>query len=364
MKKVISTIVLIGFLSLKASAWADPLEFDAVTEGDHHFETTQVHYVTDRNVTGNRLPAKFFGTQNSQLSFGTAFIEIPYTHKAGRVESKPFWSMGSKYSPEKYIVLEKIEQTTQERFLQNIVRQVDGDQKNIVVVFVPGYHSTFETSAKRFSQVLYDLKLNAASGIVPILYSWPSQGAFSGYKLDEISVEKSTVHLHDFLLALAAKLDKIDIYVVAHSMGGRAVVSAFSKMSSIQGSLFSKFRRIVLIAPDVDQSLFLERLSAPLLSMQIPITLYASSKDEALKISQKEHGVPRLGEAGKNLMVLSGLETVDASDVHTDFTGHNYYTHGPVMADIAKILSGITDPLDRSGLASLEAKIGTYWKFK
>ena len=69
------------------------------------------------------------------------------------------------------------------------------------------------------------------------------------------------------------------------------------------------------------------------------VTLYASSNDEALRLSKKLHGYPRAGEAGRDIVILPGMDTVDCTAVDTSLLGHSYYgDSGSVLSDIVEVL--------------------------
>ena len=69
-----------------------------------------------------------------------------------------------------------------------------------VIIFIPGYHSTFEKSSKRLAQIAYDIKSNSKLNLIPILFSWPSQGKLDGYKKDEEAIKLSEINLQALLL--------------------------------------------------------------------------------------------------------------------------------------------------------------------
>jgi esterase/lipase superfamily enzyme len=75
------------------------------------------------------------------------------------------------------------------------------------------------------------------------------------------------------------------------------------------------------------------------------LTLYASENDDALMLSKFIHGALRAGQKSAYLLVASGIDTVDASAVRTDFLGHAYYAKsGSIIDDIRKILTSETPP--------------------
>jgi len=233
-----------------------------------------------------------------------------------------------------------------------------------VIIFIPGYHSTFEKSSKRLAQIAYDIKSNSKLNLIPILFSWPSQGKLDGYKKDEEAIKLSEINLQALLLELASNLNNAQLYVVAHSMGNRASLGSLRAIAEVNPEALPKFTRVIAIAPDVDSNFFKLELGPIIFKSKISVTLYASSADEILKISEKEHHAPRLGQSGRHLTVMDGLETIDASYVHTDFLGHSYYKKGPVIEDIIEILNGKIAPKMRSNLIEGDIGVGKYWVIK
>jgi esterase/lipase superfamily enzyme len=149
--------------------------------------------------------------------------------------------------------------------------------------------------------------------------------------------------------------------VVAHSMGNRALARMLEIFPLPGGS--PVFNEIVLAAPDVDTSEFIE-LAKTIQPMAKRFTLYASSNGYAMKASKAYHTYPRLGDAGDEIVVLPGLDTIDASNVDTSFMRHSYYGDERTMiADLYYLLDG-KPPEQRHGLEPMECSKGDYWTFK
>jgi esterase/lipase superfamily enzyme len=95
------------------------------------------------------------------------------------------------------------------------------------------------------------------------------------------------------------------------------------------------------------------------------VTLYASSRDLALKISDVWAGYNRAGEGGDRIVVVPGIVTIDASAAETSRLGflHQYYADSrTVMSDVYQLMQG-TPPSKRFGLR-LSAKNGhEFWRF-
>jgi esterase/lipase superfamily enzyme len=125
-----------------------------------------------------------------------------------------------------------------------------------------------------------------------------------------------------------------------------------------------KVKEIILAAPDIDAGTFKSAIAPALVGAGRPITLYASSDDKALQASRKVHGEARLGNAGKSLVVMPGVETVDATGVDTSFVAHSYYGSIPaVLADIYHIIHNSLRAYQRASLQPAGSPTAVYWMF-
>ena len=119
----------------------------------------------------------------------------------------------------------------------------------------------------------------------------------------------------------------------------------------------------ILAAPDVGRDIF-KQLAAAIENSADRVTLYASSHDEALAVSKKLHEFPRAGEAGKNLLVMKGIDTIDVSTVDTSLLGHSYFgDNSSVISDIRRLLMLDSPPGQRSCLSQAFWSSLAYWVF-
>ena len=91
------------------------------------------------------------------------------------------------------------------------------------------------------------------------------------------------------------------------------------------------------------------------------LTLYASSRDKAILASKRFlYKLRRAGEGGKNLVVLNGLDSIDASLVDTDFLAHSYIADsGRLLGDLHALVNANAPP-PRFGIAPRK---GGGWMF-
>jgi len=166
-----------------------------------------------------------------------------------------------------------------------------------VLVYVHGFRETFYTSSKDTAQIA---RLTGFKGPV-IQYSWPSQGEFLKYVVDETNMYWDERNFRNFLMALAQEEWTKEIILVSHSLGARLVIPAVEyvdeKSSNKDSSIISN---IILASPDIDRQNFERDIAQEILAMRRVtnnrrITVYTSAKDRALALSADIHGYPRLG---------------------------------------------------------------------
>lgn len=303
----------------------------------------KLRYIKERSLSG-------------KLHYGECEISVPKAHKLGKLETPSILKLEFRPDPEKHVVLQKIQSLEEGIFLEHVAASVAASSAKEAFVFIHGYKVSFEDAARRTGQIAFDLHFVGA----PIFYSWPSNGRFAAYLKDETNIAWSTPHFQRFLSLIAQHSGAKRIHIIAHSMGNRAVCDAL-KALSYDPNTNLKFNHLVLAAPDIDADTFRE-LAATLQKVSGRITLYESSKDKALQASKKIHGNPRAGEP---LLVIAGLDTIDASAIDTDFLGHSYFSDNwPLLSDIHSILFKDTPPAERFGLTEMDNPNGKYYAFR
>lgn len=351
---------------LKAGTFSNGSQPAAVKAGPdevvHEGQIVRIFYATDREPSPIITPigVGYTGARSSdnELSYGRCLVSIPRDHKMGTLESPSFWSFDFRPSAGKYVTLTDVTALDESDFYNEVSSKVQSSESRRVLIFVHGFNTTFADGARRTAQLTYDLGFDGA----PILYSWPSQGSLDGYAADEESIQWTAAHLQSFLANVARNTGAETIQLVAHSMGNRALVNALSQLQTAVAA--SKFKEVILAAPDIDTGVF-SQLAGALRSRAERITIYASSRDEALALSHKFHSYPRVGESGANLVLLPGIDTVDATDVDTSFVGHSYFgDERAVLHDMFDLIRYDLAPDHRFGLVKRDAAGKPYWAFR
>ena len=320
----------------------------------------RVFFATDRAPDAD--DNAYYGVNRGDMGYGVTDVGIPPGHVMGRHEEPSVFKFESSADATKHIKVRDVVTLTRDEFLRRLATAVTDSPGGKIMIFVHGYNSEFLESSRTVGQFANDLKF---PGPV-LLFSWPSQGSLTGYTVDETNAEWAQADFVELLNTLLETIKAQNIYIIGHSMGNRIIGRAMTTLAGDRpdGDLIV-FREIVMIAPDIDADVFRLDMAPRLVRTGIHVTVYASSNDRALMASKAFHGYPRAGETGEGLVVISGVETVDASDVSGGLLGHSYFAEDRrIMEDIFALLQTGQRADDRFGLESRQSDGVRYWTFR
>jgi esterase/lipase superfamily enzyme len=262
-----------------------------------------------------------------------------------------------------------------------------------VVLFVHGYHTSFEQAALVTGELCHFLGRDFVCGT----FSWPAggrRGILFGYAVDRESSEYAVEDLLKLIRIVGRTPGVERIHLIAHSRGTDTLTSALAALSveayGLQSSPDREYHigNVVLVAPDLDGDVALTKIfkvfsdpdlpfggkAAP--SAVIPpapglrVTLYVSPDDKALATASWMLGsIARLGRIDATMLnaeqiaAIAALGAVDIIQVRgrTDVFGHSYLASNPqVSADIIAMLRYDLRP-DEPG-RSLEHVTGPFWQ--
>jgi esterase/lipase superfamily enzyme len=296
-------------------------------------------FATLRKAESADSPASpaFSGERAQALNYGRARVRIPEDHKIGRLELPGGFSIfgihltREEADPKRHFILRSRQPLTLEQW-DSLIDTIGPDE---AVVFVHGFNTSFDDSAFRFAQIIWDLQYKG----LPVLFSWPSRGAVIDYPYDR----ESALYARDAFISLLANLrdgHKIHtVHVIAHSMGNFLVLEALARQT---GSSTGAMGQLIMAAPDVDRDQFLQDV-AKIREFFRGLTLYASSADRALALSKRvAGGIPRAGDvSAEGPICLPDLETLDVTALGEEMFGLNHTTFAqarPLIDDIHLIL--------------------------
>jgi esterase/lipase superfamily enzyme len=323
---------------------------DLKAAGAFHIQKT--FYITLRApIAGTSLK---FGIDKGSPSYGVSEVSIPRTHVFGRLErsiERPWLSNFVPGKPEdNYFTTVSIQSLSQEDYFKTTDAYLGTSKSSDVMIYVPGFNVTFDDTSEQLAGIAYDLQLSG----VPIFFSWPSLGSAAGYVTDEENAQWSASSLTDFLTIVAEHYRGKNIHLVAHSLGARLLLQALSGFKLNSNNMSSPpFTNIILLAPDVDQDVYLDKFSQLLPSLAARNTMYLSKEDKSVLISETLHGGRRLGGA---TLVVPGIDTIDVSQVN----GSGEIS-GKFLTDLYQLMIKRLPPNERTGLRMSQAGVNSYW---
>jgi esterase/lipase superfamily enzyme len=321
-------------------------------------------YGTNRSITGNKAPNDFFGSELDKLKYGTCTVSIPPGHRQGEIErpKKILW-FEKKENKEKQIVLSTIKEYENVEFHSLLKASLAKCEGKSALIFIHGYNNTFAEAAWRCGQIAYDIPFNGITGF----FSWPSDGKTLSYLGDVEKADASIPKLEKFIEDIVKETGVEHLHLIAHSMGNRILTRVLQNLSikTEFASHIKTINQVVLAAPDIDKNVFNDTILPSIQGIGMRRTLYASDKDKALKLSkQLRRGMIRIGEAGGNIYIASGLDTIDASNVMSKGNHHSYiFETKELLTDLYLLLTQGLDPMSRR-LREQKREALSYWLFR
>jgi esterase/lipase superfamily enzyme len=302
-----------------------------------------------------------YNRSKSGVYHGRCVVHVPKSHKIGSLGSNVLMRVLRRADDR--LTIQKIEVFDDAPFWTGIneaLGRTEAKDRH-AVVFIHGYHVSFEGAALRAAQIGYDLGISGAM----TFFSWPSKGSLRGYFADGNSVMASAPAITDFLVEIA-KLPNVEhVHVIAHSMGNRGALSAVSRIAAEAERLSGRrFEQFVLAAADVDAQEFGNDAEA-YVQLGERTTLYVSPSDKALAASQFVNAFARAGYQPP-INTFSGIDTVDVGAIDLDQLGHGYVGNSRgVLADIHELIFKNTAADGRFGVEKRQTSSGgTYYAFK
>jgi len=321
---------------------------------DSDTKIVQVFYATDR--ARSVIAGEFQNVRAGQgaLSLGRISVSIPPKHRLGEIE-RPSWWTFQRDNPDNFLVITDRTVDAYDDFYAALRQRVASSPERDAFVFVHGYNVGFDDAVFRTAQIAHDLTFKGA----PILYSWPSRASYLAYAYDTTSSQQTMLQLQFFLADVSNRTGATSIHLIAHSMGNHPLTRA---VAQLQRADRSKFRHIILAAPDIDAVVFRDEIAPRLTSPGSRVTLYASSQDQALVASKIFNGAQRAGDS-RDPLLLAGIDTIDASNVVTDLLGHSPFVPS-VLMDIYSLIRDGRAPGERFAMDPVPPSAPRLWVFR
>ena len=323
-------------------------------------------YATNRRPSSDEF--YFSGERADDITYGAASVQIPDSHRIGKIELPFKLSLFSLtlyeefLDPQRHFIIKSVDNLS----IQDWTRLISSSGKKSSLVFVHGFNTNYRDAVYRAGQIFWDLQYQG----IPVLFSWPSRGTVPDYIYDRDSALDARDAFIQVLRGLrAAGASRIDI--LAHSMGNLVVLDSLASHRHDDNPL--GIAEILMAAPDVAQDSY-RRIAAKVRAAVSGMTLYASSVDRALAASKLIAGnIARAGDVPEGGPVLvDGIDAIDVTAIGEELfdLGHSpYATKVSILNDIAILINdgkrppSIRLPVEISGMPSGQL-LPSWWRLK
>jgi len=376
-------------------------------------------YITDRAAAEDGDGLRYTAERSRSMAFGSARIEfgddvgwdalvresttaqraaplelkLGPTTEIGRFPAIPYEVTVGPDGVRRIAATVEAYEATKQRLQAEIAGRLALTRRQEVVLFVHGYHTSFESAALTMGELCHFLGRDFVCGI----FSWPAggqRGADFGYDVDRESSEYAVEDLVKTIRIIAGTPGLRRIHLLAHSRGTDTLATALAALSAeaymLRSSPTGEFHigNVILIAPDIDGDVALTKIFKVFSDPDLPfggrpdpgavippslgfnVTLYVSPDDKALEASSNLFGsIARLGRIEATMLTpaqieeIAKLRVVDIIQVSgtSDFFGHSYFTSNPrASADIIALLRYGLRPNEPG--RPLEHIAGAFWR--
>lgn len=248
-------------------------------------------------------------------------------------------------------------------------KQFDAKRGRQALIYVHGFHTSFRAAVEHALTLKAQLHFPGPL----IVYSWPAKTTSKlAYLNDETNAAWSMTDFRNLLAGLQKSFPKIALSFATHSLGARFAADgvAFIRHSGCKAC----FARAALFAPDIDSATPHGELAElglcsgrPLEQPKAsaPVVLYVSNNDLALRQSQRIHGHQRAGQAGNEMMLCNGVDTIDVSAFKgSDRAGHSYQLDPRVLDDARAAFAGVAPNNPQRKLKRVTRDGGVYYELR
>lgn len=368
-----------------------------------------VLYVTDRKPENDKSGTINYGNKRSNsLAYGSAIIamgdnyswdelvaistqktskrsrpavKVVSVKERGKFPATPYFyrigGRGDLFELDPAVVAER--QRIFALFKADLLQRLAHTPRKEVLVFVHGISYTFDKAVRVVAEGWHF----AGRVGVPIAYTWPAGGrglfGLPNYAYDRESGEFTIFHLKNFLKYLASVEEVEKIHLVSHSRGTDVIMTALRELAiEIRPTTkdprgFYKLGNVIMIAPDLDFEVSLQRLVAESIgALYERMTIYSNINDKAIDASKilfsswLRIGAMEWDDLNKEqkeaMQQMANMDFISYQGSIGGSYGHNYFLDNPaVSSDILALLRYGWAPGKENG-RPLEHLGGNFWR--
>jgi pimeloyl-ACP methyl ester carboxylesterase len=307
-------------------------------------EGTYRHFfITNRRFETGGAPVedRYTSDLGEGLSFGTFDTRMQPSLGLGMLLDSTDWFQNEE------IRITDVSKLDSEDMLEQLRNVVDRSSGRSLLIVIHGFRERFSSALRKTAFVASVLDIDT-----PVLvFDWPANQGSSlrGYRASRELAVASGADLARALEVIVSEIQPDNLALVANSMGGEVVVSAFNLLYENPDFADSdvEIDHVVLTAPDVDHTAFNEQFKHEIKAFAEDLTVYVSSNDRALLISRLINRGERVGESTLSPDMLDEavmisrlvdpdsdlISLVDVTPVNRTRNFHNFSLETPEFYD-------------------------------
>jgi esterase/lipase superfamily enzyme len=307
-------------------------------------EGTYRHFfITNRRFETGDAPVedRYTSDRGEGLSFGTFDTRIQPSLGLGMLLDGTDWFQNEE------IRITDVSKLDSEDMLEQLRNVVDRTSGRSLLIVIHGFRERFSSALRKTAFIASVLDIDT-----PVLvFDWPANQGSSlrGYRASRELADASGADLARVLEVIVSEIQPDNLALVANSMGGEVVVSAFNLLYENPDFADSdvEIDHVVLTAPDVDHTAFNEQFKREIKAFAEDLTVYVSSNDRALLISRLINWGERVGESTLSPDMLDEavmisrlvdpesdlISLVDVTPVNRTRNFHNFSLETPEFYD-------------------------------
>lgn len=290
---VLTAGTLFQYTTRSALVLAEALQFRRMLVTQQDDGTYRFFYVTNREVADQDAPLdeRFRSTRSDSMSYGRFDTSIEPTLGLGMLVNPTDWFQNEE------IQLNRVESMGEDSMIAELRRQVDASPHRSLLLNINGFREKFPSALRKTAFLAHVLDIDTPL----VVFDWPGDTGSTpqGYFRAQRVARQSGLELTALIEKIVGEVNPDKFWILANSMGGEVVVSAFSALYSKaeMADAETEIEHVILTAPDVDHEEFGSRFKDKILALSKNLTVYVSSNDRALLMSRIVNRGRRLGQS-------------------------------------------------------------------
>ena len=272
---------------------AEALQFRRMLVTSQDDGVYRFFFVTNRVVNDLAAPVEemFSNERSEKMSFGFFDTSIEPSLGIGMLINPTDWFQNEE------IQLNKVKSLQEDAMISELRSQVEASPGRSLLININGFRERFPSALRKTAFLAHVLDIDTPM----MVFDWPGdQGSGPRrYLRAQAIATESGVELASTIERIVRDVQPERLWIMANSMGGEVVVSAFSELYKLDDMADSgtEIDHVILTAPDVSHQEFGEQFRHKILALSENLTVYVSSNDRALLMSRVINRGRRLGES-------------------------------------------------------------------